>query len=186
MANYAKTNIGNEGRVELHEALGLTGAEVSVNKLPAGADVPFVHAHKNNEEIYGVLEGAVSATIDGEDIELAAGDWLRVSPPRRAPPVPRRVRLGHHVRLHPGQAGVPRRPHGRRRHHALIRDQRAKGQRSHALAPRANLMLATTSTPVLSSNGPTTRDTSTLCRANRPPDPISTRGPSSAMRTTSS
>ena len=31
MTNYAKTNIGNEGRVELHEALGLTGAEVSVN-----------------------------------------------------------------------------------------------------------------------------------------------------------
>lgn len=80
MTNYAKTNIGNEGRVELHEALGLTGAEVSVNKLPAGAGVPFVHAHKENEEIYGVLEGAGLATIDGEDIELTTGDWLRVSP----------------------------------------------------------------------------------------------------------
>ena len=83
MANYAKTNIGNEGRVELHEVLGLTGAEVSVNKLPAGAEVSFLHAHKDNEEIYGVLEGAGSATIDGEDIELAAGDWLRVSPAAR-------------------------------------------------------------------------------------------------------
>lgn len=80
MANYARTHIGNEGRVELHEVLGLTGAEVSVNNLPAGAGVPFVHAHKENEEIYGVLEGAGSATIDGEDIELAAGDWLRISP----------------------------------------------------------------------------------------------------------
>ena len=29
MANYAKTNIGNEGRVELHETLSLTGAEIS-------------------------------------------------------------------------------------------------------------------------------------------------------------
>lgn len=106
MANYAKTHIGNESRVELHEVLGLTGAEVSVNNLPAGAGVPFVHAHKENEEIYGVLEGAGSVTIDGEEIELAAGDWLRISP-RRTPPVPRRVRLGHHVRLHPGQAGVP-------------------------------------------------------------------------------
>ena len=37
MANYAKTSIGNEGRVELHEVLGLTGAEVTVNNLPAGA-----------------------------------------------------------------------------------------------------------------------------------------------------
>ena len=80
MADYAKTHIGNESRVELHEVLGLTGAEVSVNNLPAGAGVPFVHAHKENEEIYGVLKGAGFATIDGEDIELAAGDWLRVSP----------------------------------------------------------------------------------------------------------
>lgn len=80
MANYAKTHIGNESRVELHEVLGLTGAEVSVNNLPAGAGVPFVHAHKENEEIYGVLEGAGSVTIDGEEIELAAGDWLRISP----------------------------------------------------------------------------------------------------------
>lgn len=80
MVNYAKINIGSKGRFELHDALGLTGAEVSINKLPAGTSVPFVHAHKENEEIYGVLEGAGSATIDGEDIELAAGDWLRISP----------------------------------------------------------------------------------------------------------
>ncbi len=80
MANYAKTNIGHESRVELHEVLGLTGAEVSVNNLPAGAGVPFVHAHKENEEIYGVLEGAGTAAIDGEDVKLAAGDWLRISP----------------------------------------------------------------------------------------------------------
>ena len=35
MANYAKTNIGNEGRVELHEKLSLTGAEISINQLPS-------------------------------------------------------------------------------------------------------------------------------------------------------
>ena len=51
MANYAKTNIGNEGRVELHDTLSLTGAEISINDLPAGANVPFVHSHKNNEEV---------------------------------------------------------------------------------------------------------------------------------------
>ena len=63
MANYAKTNIGNEGRIELHETLSLTGAEISINKLPAGASVPFIHSHKNNEEI-----------------NLNTGDWLRISP----------------------------------------------------------------------------------------------------------
>lgn len=80
MKNYAKTNVGTEGRAELHEALSLTGAEVSLNRLPAGAGVPFVHAHKNNEEIYGILEGRGTAVIDGETVTLTAGDWLRISP----------------------------------------------------------------------------------------------------------
>ena len=80
MANYAKTNIGNEGRVELHETLSLTGAEISINNLPAGANVPFVHSHKTNEEIYGILSGNGKVVIDGEEIALTAGDWLRISP----------------------------------------------------------------------------------------------------------
>ena len=50
MKNYAKTNVGTEGRAELHEA------------------------------IYGVLEGQGTAVIDGETVTLTAGDWLRISP----------------------------------------------------------------------------------------------------------
>ena len=80
MKNYTKTNIGNEGRVELHETLALTGAEISINQLPAGANVPFVHSHKNNEEIYGILSGKGKVVIDGEEIELASGDWLKIAP----------------------------------------------------------------------------------------------------------
>ena len=80
MANYVKTTVGNDGRTELHETLGLTGAEISINQLPAGAGVPFVHAHKNNEEIYGILSGEGKAVIDGEEITLTAGDWLKVAP----------------------------------------------------------------------------------------------------------
>ena len=80
MKNYDKTTIGNEGRVELHETLGLTGAEVSINQLPAGAGVPFVHSHKQNEEIYGILSGKGSVVLDGETVQLTAGDWLKVAP----------------------------------------------------------------------------------------------------------
>lgn len=80
MKNYTKTNVGNEGRAELHEKLALTGAEISVNQLPAGAGVPFVHSHKNNEEIYGILSGKGKVVIDGEEIALTAGDWLKISP----------------------------------------------------------------------------------------------------------
>lgn len=125
MANYAKTNIGNEGRVELHEVLGLTGVEVSINKLPAGAGVPFVHAHKDNEEIYGVLEGAGSATIDGENIELATGDCCASPPPRTVSSAPRPTRASRTSASRSSRD--PRRLHGRRRHHALIRDQQRGG-----------------------------------------------------------
>ena len=72
--NYTKINVGNEARAELHDKLALTGAEVSINTLPAGTGVPFVHAHKNNEEIYGIIAGRGKAVIDGEEVCLSAGD----------------------------------------------------------------------------------------------------------------
>lgn len=80
MANYSKISVGQDARTELHDKLSLTGAEISVNNLPAGAGVPFVHSHKQNEEIYVILSGRGKAVIDGETVELAAGDWVRVSP----------------------------------------------------------------------------------------------------------
>ena len=78
--NYSKVSVADAPRTELHDLLGLTGAEISVNVLPAGGSVPFVHAHKKNEEIYAVLDGKGSAVIDGETIELKAGDWVRIAP----------------------------------------------------------------------------------------------------------
>ena len=80
MANYTKTTIGKENRIELHEKLSLTGAEISLNKLPAGANVPFVHSHKENEELYEILSGNGKAIIDGEEISLSTGDWLKIAP----------------------------------------------------------------------------------------------------------
>lgn len=80
MATFSKVSVGDGARTELHDALGLTGAEISVNHLPAGGGVPFVHAHKANEEIYGILSGKGKAVIDGETVPLEAGDWVRISP----------------------------------------------------------------------------------------------------------
>lgn len=80
MKNYTIRNTGRDGRTELHDSLALTGAEISINELPAGAGVPFVHAHRNNEEIYGVLSGEGKMAIDGEEIALTAGDWLKIAP----------------------------------------------------------------------------------------------------------
>ncbi|MCR5177068.1 MAG: cupin domain-containing protein [Anaerovibrio sp.] len=83
MANYSKINVKNDARTELHDKLQLTGAEVSLNTLPAGASVPFVHYHKKNEEIYFITSGKGKAVIDGDTVELAAGDWVRISPAAR-------------------------------------------------------------------------------------------------------
>ena len=80
MSNFNKVSVGQDARTELHDKLSLTGAEISVNNLPAGAGVPFVHSHKQNEEIYAILSGKGKAVIDGETVELKAGDWVRISP----------------------------------------------------------------------------------------------------------
>ena len=80
MKNYAKTTTAGEARYELHDILGLTGAQISINNLPAGSGVPFVHSHKKNEEIYAVLDGKGYAEIDGEKVSLAKGDWIFVAP----------------------------------------------------------------------------------------------------------
>lgn len=83
MTVFQKITLGNDARTELHDKLGLTGSEVSVNVLPAGAGVPFVHKHTNNEEVYGVLAGSGELYLDGEVTTIAAGDWFRIAPEGR-------------------------------------------------------------------------------------------------------
>ena len=78
--NYSVISVAGGRRTELHDKLNLTGAEISINEIPAGEGASFVHAHKQNEEIYGILEGAGKVIIDGGTIDLKAGDWLRISP----------------------------------------------------------------------------------------------------------
>ena len=74
MSNYTKIGKVEGARTELHDLLGLTGAEISVNTLQTGTCVPFVHAHKANEEIYFILSGRGKAVIDDEEVALSEGD----------------------------------------------------------------------------------------------------------------
>lgn len=47
MKNYQKMSVAQDARVELHDSLALTGAEVSINHLPTGAGVPlFIHINR--------------------------------------------------------------------------------------------------------------------------------------------
>ena len=81
--NYKASSAGElqgPGRVVLHEALGLTGSEISINELPAGASIPFVHSHKRNEEVYIILKGKGKFHVDGDEFEVGEGTVVRVDP----------------------------------------------------------------------------------------------------------
>lgn len=68
------------GKLFLKDLLGLTGMEVSLNKLPAGKGVPFYHKHKHNEELYIFVKGTGQFQVDGDVIEVKEGTVIRVSP----------------------------------------------------------------------------------------------------------
>jgi mannose-6-phosphate isomerase-like protein (cupin superfamily) len=81
--NYKAMSVGDiqaKGRVTLHDELALTGSEVSINELPPGASVPFVHSHKRNEEVYIVVKGKGRFYFDGDEFEVAEGSVIRVDP----------------------------------------------------------------------------------------------------------
>lgn len=69
-----------KGKVFLAGKLGLTGMEVSVNKLPAGKGVPFLHAHKTHEELYLFVKGRGQIQVDGRVLPVQEGTCVRVSP----------------------------------------------------------------------------------------------------------
>ncbi len=71
---------GAKGRVMLGAALGATGCEISVNSTPAGGFAPFVHSHKQNEEVYIIVSGKGMFYVDGEEFPVQEGSMIRVAP----------------------------------------------------------------------------------------------------------
>lgn len=81
--NYKVSSIGDIqtlGRVTLKGELALTGSEISINELPPGVSVPFVHSHKRNEEVYIILKGKGEFYVDGDEFGVEEGSVLRVDP----------------------------------------------------------------------------------------------------------
>jgi mannose-6-phosphate isomerase-like protein (cupin superfamily) len=81
--NYMLSSIGDItklGRVTLNGKLYLTGSEISINELPAGVSVPFVHSHKRNEEVYIILKGKGQFYVDGVEFEVEESSVIRVDP----------------------------------------------------------------------------------------------------------
>ncbi|MBZ7984086.1 cupin domain-containing protein [Campylobacter sp. RM12647] len=70
----------NIQRIDLKEALGFTSCEISINTMEANTNVPFVHHHKENEEVYIILDGNGEIKLDNELILIKTGDIIRVAP----------------------------------------------------------------------------------------------------------
>lgn len=64
----------------LKDLLGLTGCEISVNKMAAGSKAPFAHKHKENEELWIVLNGTGSIGVDGKEYPVKEGSFLKIAP----------------------------------------------------------------------------------------------------------
>jgi mannose-6-phosphate isomerase-like protein (cupin superfamily) len=69
-----------KGKEFLGRKLGLTGIEVSINAMAPGQSVPFVHAHKQNEELYLFLSGRGQMLLDNEVIDVGPGTAVRINP----------------------------------------------------------------------------------------------------------
>ena len=69
------------GKLFLQGLLGSAGLEVSLNVVPPGGGVPFLHRHRRNDEVYVVLGGRGQFLVDGERVDVSEGSVLRVGPP---------------------------------------------------------------------------------------------------------
>ena len=56
-------------------------AATSNNVVPPGHGMPFLHKHRQNEEVYVVVGGRGQFLVDGECIDVAEGSVLRLGPP---------------------------------------------------------------------------------------------------------
>lgn len=69
-------------------ALGASGFGINQVELPAGASGrEHDEAEGGQEEVYIVLSGSGAMRIDGEDVELVPGRWLRVDPVHTRMPI---------------------------------------------------------------------------------------------------
>jgi mannose-6-phosphate isomerase-like protein (cupin superfamily) len=68
------------GKLFLKDILGLSGCEISINSMAAGASMPIYHRHQQNEEVYIFIKGRGQVQVDGEVINVQEGSIVRIAP----------------------------------------------------------------------------------------------------------
>jgi mannose-6-phosphate isomerase-like protein (cupin superfamily) len=65
--------------LSLRRELGVTSFGINQMLLQPGQRTR-IHRHRHQEEVYLVLEGALTVAIEGDEIELGRGELMRVAP----------------------------------------------------------------------------------------------------------
>ncbi len=68
------------GKLFLRSLLGSAGLEISLNVVLPGKAIPFLHCHRENDEVYIVVGGWGQFIVDGECIDVKEGSVLRINP----------------------------------------------------------------------------------------------------------
>ena len=80
---FTHINVGSlkafEGKQFVKDATGATSCEISFGTLPTGAEVPFFHSHKANEENYIILSGSGRFQVNDEAFDIEEGSVVRVA-----------------------------------------------------------------------------------------------------------
>jgi mannose-6-phosphate isomerase-like protein (cupin superfamily) len=69
------------GKLFLRNLLESAGLEMSLNVVPPGKGIPFLHRHQHNDEVYVVIGGRGQFLVDGECINVSEGSVVRLCPP---------------------------------------------------------------------------------------------------------
>ncbi|WP_425396778.1 cupin domain-containing protein [Aeoliella sp.] len=64
----------------LKDRLGMSGMEVSLNVLGPGDQMPFLHRHRENEELYLFLSGTGEFQADAQLFPIVDGTCVRCAP----------------------------------------------------------------------------------------------------------
>ena len=80
---FAHASVGSlkvfEGKQFVKDATGATSCEISFGTLPTGAEIPFYHSHRENEENYIILSGSGRFQVDDEAFDIEEGSVIRVA-----------------------------------------------------------------------------------------------------------
>jgi mannose-6-phosphate isomerase-like protein (cupin superfamily) len=68
------------GKLFLQAMLESSGFEMSLNVIPPGKGIPFLHKHRDNDEIYVVIGGRGQFLVDDEVVDMEEGSVLRIRP----------------------------------------------------------------------------------------------------------